>query len=46
MIHSVLGKYDQDLELHKGGEENGVIVWQPLLWLCEHQLVEYREFFS
>ena len=45
MIHSVLGKYDQDQELHKGDEENGVIVWQPLLWLCEHQLVEYRECF-
>ena len=45
MIHSVPGKYDQDQELHKGDEENGVIVWQPLLWLCEHQLVEYRECF-
>ena len=45
MIHSVLGKYDQDQELHKGDEENAVIVWQPLLWLCEHQLVEYHECF-
>ena len=46
MIHFVLGKYDQDLEQHKGDEENGVIVWQPLLWLCEHRLAEYREYFG
>ena len=45
MIHFVLDKYDQDLELHKDDEENGVIVWQPLLWICKHQLAEYREWF-
>ena len=45
MPHSILSKYDQDLELHKGDEGNGVIVWQLLLWLCKHQLAECREYF-